>query len=72
MNKPNWPPKDEVEHFRWTNDHTQYHSFGFGFCEAQDCCEQCDYKIRILCKIKTKITKVRDKIIKKYYKVKTW
>lgn len=33
MNKPNWPSKDEVEHFRWTNNHSNYHSFGYGFAK---------------------------------------
>ena len=72
MNKPNWPSKDEVEHFRWTNNHSNYHSFGYGFCEAQDSCDLCDYRIRVLCRMRTWIIEIRDKIIRKHYGVKGW
>ena len=43
----NWPPLEEVENLRWANNHTQYRSTTYGFCEAQDCCEVCDSRMRI-------------------------
>ena len=69
MNKTKWPPKEECENLRWTNNHTRFHSFAYGFCEAQDCCEECDFKIRLLCKIKRWIEEIKGNIIKHHYKL---
>lgn len=68
--KINWPPLEEVENLRWANNHTKYKSITYGFCEAQDCCEVCDSRIRTLCKAKRWIDKLRLKIIKRHYKIK--
>ena len=68
----NWPPLAEVESLRWANNHTQYKSATYGFCEAQDCCEVCDSRIRMLCKTKCLIDRLRLRIIKKHYKIKNW
>ena len=70
--KTNWPQKDEIENMRWTNNHSQYHSFAFGFCNAQDCCENCDARIRVLCRAKRWIDDIKSNIIKRHYGVKTW
>ena len=72
MKSTNWPPIEEVEHLRWSNNRTQYHSIAYGFCEAQDSCEQCDYRMRLLCSIKKWIDKIRVKIIKRHYGVNGW
>ena len=73
MSKTKWPTKEEVEHFRWTNDHSQYHSFVYGFCEAQECCEECEPRIRALCKLITLIDKIKWQIIKRHYGIeKGW
>ena len=66
----NWPPLEEVENLRWTNNHTEYKSITYSFCKAQDCCEVCDSRIRILCKTKRWIDRLRLKIIKRHYKIK--
>ena len=65
-----WPLIDEVQNLRWTNNHTQLHSIGYGFCEAQDCCEECDKRLQMLCRIRNLIDKVRVKIILKHYGIK--
>lgn len=70
MADKNWPHLDEVESLRWTNNHTQYRSIAYGFCEAQDCCERCDSRLRILCKIKRRIDDMRVKIINRHYGIK--
>ena len=72
MNKAKWPPLEEVEHLRWSDNHSKCHSISYGFCEAQYCCEVCDYKIRMLCKLKRWIDKIRLKIITRHYGVKSW
>lgn len=66
----NWPLLEEVENLRWTNNHTQYKSTTYGFCEAQDCCEVCDGRIRILCKAKCWIDRIRLRIINQHYGIK--
>ena len=70
MKNKKWPPIEEVENLRWTNNHTQYHSIAFGFCHAQGSCEDCDWRIRMLCGIKRLIDEIRTKIIKRHYGIK--
>ena len=66
----NWPLLEEVENLRWANNHTEYRSTTYGFCEAQDCCEVCDSRMRILCKAKCLIDRIRLRIIKQHYGIK--
>ena len=66
----NWPPLEEVENLRWANNHTEYRSTTYGFCEAQDCCEVCDSRMRMLCKAKRLIDRIRLRIIKRHYGIK--
>lgn len=70
MSKTKWPTKEEVELLRWTNGHTQYHSFNYGFCRAQDCCEECNQRVRVLCRLKELIEKIKWQIIKRHYGIK--
>lgn len=70
--KTRWPKIEDIEFMRWTHNHTQYHSFAFGFCEAQGCCEQCVRRVRVLCKIRNWIDGIRGRIIKRHYKTNTW
>ena len=70
MNKDKWPMLEEIEHLRWENSHTQYRSLIYGFCKAQDCCDNCDQKMRMLCKVKRWIDELRLIIIKRHYGIK--
>lgn len=66
----NWPPLEEVESSRWANNHTEYRSTTYGFCESQDCCEVCDSRMRMLCKAQRWIDRIRLRIIKRHYGIK--
>ena len=66
----NWPALEEIENLRWSNNHTEYRSITYGFCEAQDCCEVCDSRMRMLCKVKRWLDKIRLIIIKWHYGIK--
>ena len=66
----NWPPLEEIESSRWANNHTEYKSITYGFCESQDCCEICDRRMRILCKAKCWVDRIRLRIIKRHYGIK--
>ena len=68
--KTKYPPIDEVENLRWTDNHTQVHSIGYGFCEAQNSCDDCDIRIRLLCKARKLIDEIRVGIIKRHYGIK--
>ena len=70
MKQKKYPPIEEVENLRWSNDHTQYHSLAHGFCKAQDCCENCDTRIRLLCKVRNWIDEIRVSVIKRHYNIK--
>lgn len=70
MKQSKYPPIEEVENMRWTDNHTKYHSLQYGFCEAHDCCENCDLRIRLLCKVKFLMNKIIVGIIKRHYGIK--
>lgn len=70
VNLVNWPPLEEVENLRWSNNHTVHRSIIYGFCDAQDSCEVCDSRIRILCKAMCWIDWIRLRIIKRHYRIK--
>lgn len=70
MNHEKWPPIEEVENLRWTNNHTQYDSISHGFCNAQDTCKDCNWKIRMLCRVRSLADKIKVRIIKRHYGIK--
>ncbi len=70
MKQSKYPPIEEVENMRWTDNHTKYHSIDYGFCKAQACCDDCTLKIRLLCKVSDWIRKIRVSIIKRHYGIK--
>ena len=70
MANKKWPPMQEVEVSRWTNNGQQYHSIGYGFCHAQDSCENCALRIRLICKFRRWLDDIRVSIIKRHYGLK--
>ena len=68
--KTKYPPIEEVENMRWSDNHTQFHSIGYGFCKAQDSCENCNIRIRLLCKVRNWVDEIRVSIIKRHYGIK--
>jgi len=49
--------------------HQGYNVYGMlkGYCDLHNCCEICNKRVRLLCKVKRVIEKIQEKLINKMH-----